>query len=149
MFVKSLAISKRLNDEQTSANQYGNLAIVYQEQGKLDEAIRVYEKALEIMERNNDEAGIARQYGNLGRLYSKKGNKTQAREYYLKSLDISNRIKDLHTSARQYLALGNLYRDDFRDRTQASVQYEKAQALFQMVGDADGVQRVASALRGL
>ncbi|TEU16492.1 MAG: tetratricopeptide repeat protein, partial [Anaerolineales bacterium] len=55
---------------------------------------------------------------------------------------------DRHSAAIVYFNLGNLYREQ-GDVAQARAHYEKAKALFEMVGDARNAQRAAQALRRL
>jgi tetratricopeptide (TPR) repeat protein len=69
-------------------------------------------------------------------------------EYFHKSLTISERIGDRHGAAISYFNLGSLYREQ-GDVRQARVHYEKAKALYEMVGDAPHAQQAAQALREL
>ena len=55
---------------------------------------------------------------------------------------------DRHTSANQYFNLGALYYNQ-GDQTQARPHFEKAKALYEMVGDAQGAQDAVQALRRL
>ena len=71
-----------------------------------------------------------------------------ALEYYHKDLAITERIGDRHGAAISYFNLGGLYRKQ-GDREQARSHYEKAKALFEMVGDAQRAQKAANALRNL
>jgi tetratricopeptide (TPR) repeat protein len=132
-----------------SQSQYANLGNVYGEQGDLDEAIRMHEKALVIMQRIGNEPGMGRQYGNLANRYYQKGNTARALEYYRKSLDILERVGDHHSAAAAYCNLAILYRDDIGDLGQARAHFEKAKALFEMVGDAGKTHNAARALREL
>jgi len=72
----------------------------------------------------------------------------QAMAYYHQALKILERIGDRHAAATFYFNLGNLYRQQ-GDVAQARAHYEKAKALFEMVGDAPHAQQAAEALRWL
>jgi predicted negative regulator of RcsB-dependent stress response len=69
-------------------------------------------------------------------------------EYFHKSLDILERTGDRHSAAIFCGNLGGLYQEQ-GDVKQARVHYEKAKALFEMVGDAPHAQQAAQQLRRL
>ncbi len=145
---ESLAISNRIQDNDTSANQYGNLGALYAEHGRYDDAIDVYNKALSIKKASEAEPGVGLHYGNLATCYQKMGDIHRARDFFDKSLDILERIKDYNNAAKFYFNRGLLYSDNFDNPSQASADFNKAKALFELVGDADSAQKAAHALRG-
>ncbi len=128
---------------------YSSLGNIYSEEDNLDEAIRMYEKALKIMKRIGDEPGVTRQYGNLAICYQQKGRVALALEFYRKSLDIMEAIGDRHGAAVLYFDIGTLYRDEIGNNDEARAHIEKAKALFEMVGDEQGAQKAAKALRDI
>ena len=73
---------------------------------------------------------------------------SRAGEDYHRSLSILERIGDQHTSAIIYDNLGILYHSQ-SDRIQARAHYEKANALYEMVGDTQGTQKTAQELQEL
>ena len=76
------------------------------------------------------------------------GDVGQALAYHHQSLKILERIGDRHNAAGTYFNLGVLYRQQ-GDVAQARAHYEKAKALFEMLGVAQWAQRAAQALRRL
>ena len=107
------------------------------------------EKALAIKQRIGDERGVATRYGSLATCYRQKGDIARAMEFHRKDLAITERIGDHHNAAISYFNLGNLYRENIGDLAQARAHYEKAKALYEMVGDVPRAQQAARALRGL
>ncbi len=147
MYRKCLAITERLGDEATSANQYGNLGDIYTTQGDLDNAILMFEQALKIMQRIGDEPKIAMQYSGLGKCYQLKNDTVHALQLYEKSLGISKRIGDKYLEAQTYLLLGTLYHLKLDDPIQSRDHYEKARALYEMLGNVEKAQEITEALR--
>ena len=72
----------------------------------------------------------------------------QALVYYHKSLEIQERVGDWPNAAITYFNLGSLYSKQ-RNRKQAHTHYEKAKALYEMVGDLQHALQAAQALRRL
>ena len=94
-------------------------------------------------------AGAANIYGNLGELHRRQKKVAPALEFFRKSLEIKEQLGDRHGAAMTYLNLGYLYRDNINDHAEARKNFERAKALFEMVGDARNAQEVAQALREL
>ncbi len=91
-----LEIRERLGSQEGMADDYGNLGLLYQTRGDLDEAERMHRKSLEINRRLGRPEGMAIQYANLGTIYQTRGDGKQAREYWIKSRDLYTRIGVLH-----------------------------------------------------
>ncbi|MEI7868412.1 MAG: tetratricopeptide repeat protein [Candidatus Methylumidiphilus sp.] len=149
MFRKALAIHEKLGDQESMARQYYNLGTSYGEQGKLDQAIKTLNNALEINAKIGNESVVAQIYCTLATFYNIKGDIAYTLDFYNKSLNIAGRIGDNKTSATTYFNLGILHRDDIGDANQARQHFEKAKALFEMLGLSEDAQRVARELRSL
>ncbi|MCP4696841.1 MAG: tetratricopeptide repeat protein [Gammaproteobacteria bacterium] len=147
-YKKSLEVAEEQEDEAGQAVAYAGLGCVYADQSVLDQTIAMHEKALEIMQRIGDEPGAARQYGCLANCYREKGDTARALELYRKSLDSLERVGDPHNATHICFNMGILYRDDIHDPAQARTHFEMAKALYEMVGDAQGVQKTVRALSG-
>ena len=92
---------------------------------------------------------MARVYGNLSNVCLEMGDVGHALTYHRKSLAIKERGGDWHGAAYSYFNLGNLYLKQ-GDREQARIHYERARALFEMVGyDGWQAQDAARKLRRL
>lgn len=77
-----------------------------------------------------------------------RGETARALEYYDKSLTITERIGDEAGAANTYFNLGNLYADA-GNRNLAWQHYEKARALYEMLGQSQDAQDAARALQTL
>ena len=89
MYRKSLEIEEQLGRKEGMASDYGNLGIVYQDRGDLDEAEAIYRKALELDEQLGRKEGIASNYSNLGNLYQMRGDLDEAARYWTLSLTLA------------------------------------------------------------
>ena len=92
MHLKSLKINKKLGRLEGMASSYGNLGIVYEARGDLDEAEKMYLKAIEISEPRGMIESTANQYGNLGNAYKERGDVGKAKEYWEKAVELYKRI---------------------------------------------------------
>ena len=72
------------------ATSYNNIAIVYNYQGKYDQALEYYQKALAIRLKKlgADHPNVADYYNNIAIVYNNQGKHDQALEYYQKALAI-------------------------------------------------------------
>jgi tetratricopeptide (TPR) repeat protein len=71
-----------------------NLALVYEDQGRYDEAETLYIKVLEIRRRVLGEGhpNTPDSMNNLGNLYRKQGRYEEAEQLYIKTLEIYRRV---------------------------------------------------------
>lgn len=91
------------------ANPLNNLAILYMNQGRLNEALSSYQESAEIRLKylGPQHADYGQSMNNIGLIYSKMGDFSKAEEYYLKGLQI--RKQALGTEHKDYAAsLSNL-----------------------------------------
>ena len=69
------------------ANQYGNLGLIYEKRGDLDEAEKLQRKGLDIDEKLGRLEGMAIGYGNLGSVFAKRGDLDEVRRLWTKARD--------------------------------------------------------------
>ncbi len=148
-FRNALVIHQKLDDQESMSRQYHNLGCSYGEQGNLDQAIQMINKAINISNSIGNEPAVAQNYSSLATFYLIKGDTPQSLKFFLKSLEIQERIGDLHNAARTYYKLGMLYHKNNSDSKQTRIYYEKAKALFDMVGDVDKAQAAERLLHKL
>lgn len=104
-----------------------NLSNVYQNTGKIDEAISLLEKAVLSGKLTTNQKGKLR--SNLGSNYLLVKNYKKAEESFLKAIaELQNDKSESETIANSYLNLSNLFLDFNSDK--ASVYFEKAKSFF-------------------
>jgi len=104
---EQLPVYVRLGEERLESLTIAKIADVLKMQGKLDQAIEMYEKTLELNETLGLKEGIANSYGNLGIIYEMRGELDRAVELHEKSLAISEKLGLQGGIANSYGNLGN------------------------------------------
>ena len=89
------------------------MAIIYEQQGHYDQALKIYKPGLETKIRvcGQDSLSVAASFNNLGEVYRHQALYEEALEMFAKSLDIKTRILggDSHPDvAKSYGSLGNV-----------------------------------------
>jgi len=109
-----LAVSARSSVD--LANAYGNLGIVHQRRGNLDEAEAMYRKALDLYEELGHKEGMANAYVNLGIVHDARGNLDEAEAMYRKALDLLEKLGSPKAeSVREWLSALNAKTDARRE----------------------------------
>jgi len=126
------------NDLHGQAVAYGNLGVVYQTRGELDQAIDYHCKALAIHEVLGSKEGMANQYGNLGVVYQIRGELDQAIDYNRKALALDEELGSKEGMAVNYGNLGNIYQ--IRGKLDQAIGfYHKALVLFEALDSKQGI----------
>ena len=86
-----------------------NIAIVYEEKGRLDQAVDYYQKALELKKKVGDTYGYANTSKNLGWISLTKKDYKQADFYLHQSLEIAKKIKARDLIKDNYDLLSQYY----------------------------------------
>ena len=99
-----------LGDRHGEGQTLNNL--VYQSQGRWEEAIAQYEQSLEIINRSvGDRHGEGKTLNNLGLVYQSQGRWEEAIAQYKQDLEICRSLGDRHGEGQTLKNLGNLYQD--------------------------------------
>ena len=109
LLTQSVAISNELHDLQSSSDARNDLATVYHELGRLDEARSDYEAALAIKRMLGDRYGEATIANNLGDLLKLQGDIAGAIVYFQRSLLSFERLGSLYATALLQMNLGSSY----------------------------------------
>ena len=129
------------------ANAYNNLASLYKETQRFNEAETMYQQALHMLEMTGRSSGdLAKAYNNLASLYKDTQRFNEAETMYqqaLHMLEMSGRSSDL---ANAYNNLASLYKETQRFN-EAEAMYEKA--LYILKKTASGRPAQARSLNGL
>jgi tetratricopeptide (TPR) repeat protein len=106
----SLEIRKKTGDLKGEAAIYGNLGLIYGDQGNNLKDLEYQLKALKINEQIRDTAGMTSNYSNLARLYQNQEDSTKAMEYYEKTLNMYSVGDNQSSISLLYNNIGNMYR---------------------------------------
>jgi tetratricopeptide (TPR) repeat protein len=93
-FESSLSMARMIGDGDLEAKAEGNLANVYDLEGRYDEAEKAHKKCLEYFLKSNDLAGAARTANNLGVLNLLQERFQAAAEYFEKTIESCRKIKN-------------------------------------------------------
>jgi tetratricopeptide (TPR) repeat protein len=116
----------------------GNLGVIYQTRGDLDEAERWLRKALEIFEKLGRLEDMAIQYGNLGLIYRTRGDLDEAERWLRKELEIEEKLGRLEGMANAYGNLGLIYRTR-GDLDEAERWHRKSLEIEEKLGRIEGM----------
>jgi tetratricopeptide (TPR) repeat protein len=90
------------------ANTYGNLGIVYSQQGNMGAAMEAYRTAIRLQRPARDTEGLVNNYGNLGIAYVRAGNMHRAAIHYRKALETAKRLRSDVLIAKSQALLDSL-----------------------------------------
>ncbi len=142
---KALAMAEKINYPKGIATAYGNIGVVYSEQGKPEDAIKNYLEGLKIAERVKNQSLVANMSSNLGIIFMRLGDIIKAKEYLFRALDIYQKLKDQNRVATAYNNLGAFYQT-IGNIDSAVLVYKNAESIFAQNNNQQGL---ASALANL
>lgn len=105
---QSLAIFKKINDQNGIAFAYENMGSIYEDLENYPKALFYFEKSLEIVKgkRNKEEAIVL---NNMGDIFRKIGNVKNALHFTNGSLCVAEQLKDKHQQKSAYKDLSKTY----------------------------------------
>ena len=92
LFLESLKIRRKLEDKPGIGVLLSNLANLYNNQGKRDEAEKLNLESLSIRHQIGHKAGICTSLANLGTIYFERGNDNMAIEYFNESIKLAIKL---------------------------------------------------------
>ena len=131
---QALKAANTLGDQVSAAKLGHNVGIIYQKQGELEEARRLYEENLEIEKELGNQRAIASGLHQLGRLAQDQRELEKARGLYEESLAIKKELGDQRAIALTVWGLGNIALEQ-KDFKEAREQLEQALSVFQDIED--------------
>ncbi|NIO19515.1 MAG: tetratricopeptide repeat protein, partial [Candidatus Aenigmarchaeota archaeon] len=133
---RALGVVEKESEEEAMVT--GNLGLIYQTKGDLDQAEEMHKKSLEFNKKLGSLEGMANQYGNLGLTYRKRGELDTAEDMHKKSLEIEKKLGRLEGMADDYGNLGNIY--NMRgDLDKAEKMYNKVLKIEEILGRIDSI----------
>ncbi|MFI1744215.1 tetratricopeptide repeat-containing sensor histidine kinase [Thalassobellus sediminis] len=109
--MRSLTVSKAINNDKAIASAYNNIASSFETLNKIDSAEIYHQKGLEIKLKINDTIGIADTYCNIGIVEDIKGNYDLALINYFKALNIYEKhSKDFEKVPTVLVNIGIVYK---------------------------------------
>jgi tetratricopeptide (TPR) repeat protein len=125
-------------DESNLSKLKHNLALALQDQGKTDQARRLYEESLHIERKLGDRRAMAGSLHQLGMTAQAEGNYRQARRLYEESLAILRELDDRRGIASSLHQLGMIAQAR-GEYGQAQRLYEESLAMLKELGDSRGI----------
>ncbi len=135
---KELSGTEKLSFLKTLAGAYNNIGFIYDDQGRVIQALDYYHKSLKIREELDDKLGIAVSLNNIGIIYVNQGEWDFALEYYLKSLAIKEPLGDKKSIATSLNNIAAVYRNK-GDNAKALLYYKRSLKMRKELGNKRGV----------
>ncbi|MBI1926687.1 tetratricopeptide repeat protein [Candidatus Poribacteria bacterium] len=111
----------RAPDEWTKAIALHNIGILYQSQGRYDEALRCYNDSLRIQQALGNQAGIAGSLHEIGILHQSQGRYDEALRCYNDSLRIEQALGNQAGIANSFGQIGRLH--IARNESKTAIRY--------------------------
>jgi tetratricopeptide (TPR) repeat protein len=143
---KALALNEVLNRKEGMAIVYGNLGIIHEIRGELDQAEEMQRKALKLYHELRNKEGMAASYSNLGLIHGIRGEFEQAEEMHCKSLKLEEELGNKKGMAAAYFNLGGIGKS--RGNQTSMCQYwHQARELYHKMGLPNEVAKVEKSLK--
>jgi tetratricopeptide (TPR) repeat protein len=115
-YSKSLEIYQTLTDLSSQYNNkkylaicYHRIAMIFEDQGKLEESLKYNLKALEIRKELNDKLGISYSLSRIASYYMHKSDFNKTLDYYFEVIKIYIELNDKKSIAYTYYNIGKVY----------------------------------------
>ncbi len=105
----AMAFSSSVNYIAGTAKASGLMAVLQEDAGKMDLAMKWYNDAAGLYERCGNRVQVARAMNHIGIVYGKKGNFDTAVKIFYNSLAVLEAAKDTVAMAETYVSLGTAY----------------------------------------
>ncbi|MEO0969177.1 MAG: tetratricopeptide repeat protein [Cyanobacteria bacterium J06639_18] len=124
-------------DERGTAFIYHCLAIIYQQQGKVDDALALHQQSFDLYEKIGDQQGKAASLHCLGMIYQQQGKVDEAIALHQQSLDIKEKIGDQQGKAASLHCLGIIYQQQGK-LDDAIALFQQSLELEEKIGNVHG-----------
>jgi signal transduction histidine kinase/Tfp pilus assembly protein PilF len=140
---EAIRIANLSQDNKGLAYAYNIKGRLFAQQGKLQEAMQIFEIALNQFRSIGDKTGEANVLSNLGSIYYRMGNNKKALEHHFQSLKISEEIGNTLRIATSYNNIGTVYQQAEATIDDALNSYKKALEGFTKIDNQPGMATVA------
>jgi diguanylate cyclase (GGDEF)-like protein len=130
----SLLGDERIEEHSEILNTLGNANYYW---GRLEEAMKCYNKSLHLARKCQDTGRIAISFKNIGQVFLEQGKKWDAERYFKSALEYAQEIGDQFLMGKIYNNLGVLFTPD--DIERAKENFMNSLAIKRRIGDDDGV----------
>ena len=131
--VKSLNLSKKINDSTSMVEALLAMGFTYMYVEKWEDALKVQQEALGIYEKMNDSLGIARIYNDMGATNMSAGNINEALDQHKAALAIRLKSTDYYYTYASYSYIGEIY-ERLGDYDEAIKVYESGKKYAKLSG---------------
>jgi tetratricopeptide (TPR) repeat protein len=145
LHLQTLYATQQLGDRSGEGTTLNDLGIVYQSQGKLEEAIALYQQSLAIKQQLGDRAGEGTTLNNLGSIYQSQGKWEEAVLLYKESLKIFRQLDNRVGEGQALNNLGSIYQSQGKWE-ESILSYQQSLEIAQQLGDRVGEGQVLNNL---
>ena len=111
LFEEGLQLSEQENDKEFISLFLGNIGLIYQDKGELDEALKYHKQALKIDKQTGYLQGQANNLGNIGNIYYGKSKLDEALKYHKEALEVDKQAGYLLGQASDLGNIGVIYKN--------------------------------------
>lgn len=108
-FEKAMALNREVKNDYGLLQNRGNLAYLYEKQGKMPEAEKIYLELIGGLEKENEKISLPILYDNLASLLQKSNRNEESLEYLRKGIRIAEETRDTSMLESLYHNTGSLY----------------------------------------
>jgi tetratricopeptide (TPR) repeat protein len=138
--MESLEIKRQLGDKRGISDSLSSLGIFFKDQGKIEDAEKLYLESLEIRRQLGNKSGISASLNNLGVLYNDQGKFEDAERLYLESLEIKKQLGDKKGISASLNNLGVLYKGQSKIE-EAEKFFLESLEMKKQLGDKKGISQ--------
>ena len=127
------------------SNSLHNLGNIHYQQGRYDDAIKLYQESMNIKEELGDRGGIAKVLHQLGNIHYQQGRYDDAVKLYQKSMNIKEELGDKSGTAKALHQLGMIH--EVQGRFEEAVKlYQDSMRISKEFGDRGGIAETLNQL---
>jgi len=131
---RAAIIGEKIKDPVLSGVAYNDIAMIYAEIGRPDEALAIWQKSINLDIESGRTENIPATYLNMAGLLHENDNSVEARKYFLKALETSKQAKSSMIISAVHLGIADMYTKE-GNVEEAEKNYEEALKISEKDGD--------------